>query len=176
MFFLSNVTFSIVSPFIPKDNVANNVEKLAHFRSFIQDASISLYQIVGQWQAEDLDTYSIDKGFLLIKPKDMAIEIFTELVEQSMHLFGQDAFALKSPGENLKCVDKDGNLIKEFSEDLSINMLGRAYACRLPIDKSFSLKGAEIPNGSIGSFQLFKGTGVEYYLPEDFFERKVWKR
>jgi hypothetical protein len=175
LFYLSNVTFAIASPFVPEDGVSNNVERLASFRKSIQSARIPLYQIVGKWHRENVDTYSIDKGYILIKPDHMAKERFSGFLQQSTQTYGQDAFAIKSPGEPLSCVDWEGNVFQEYAEDISIDLLAKAYACRLPMDRSFSLEGSEISNGSIGSFRLFKGTGVEYYLPDDFFKREKVK-
>jgi hypothetical protein len=175
LFYLSNVSFGIVSQFIPEDDRNNNVERLASFRGSVQNARIPLYQVVGKWHGEDTDTYSIDKGYILVKPNHMTKERFSGFLQQSTQAYRQDAFAIKSPGENLRCIDKDGNVIQEVSGDLSINLLSKAYASRLPIEKRFSFIGLEVPNGSIMSFQLFKGLGVEYYLPEDFFARKKIK-
>jgi hypothetical protein len=175
LFYLSNVTFIIASPFVPEDSVSNNIERLASFRKSTQSARIPLYQIVGKWHGEGSDNYSIDKGFILIKPKDMTKERFTEFLQQAVQTHGQNAFAFKSPGEPLSCVDREGSVIKKYAEDISIDQLAQAYSCRLSMDKKFSFIGLEVPNGSIMSFQLFKGSGVEYYLPEDFFERKKVK-
>lgn len=174
--YLSNVTFSIISPFVPEDNVSNNLERLASFRGLVQDASIPLYHIVGQWLGEGSDTDSVDKGYILIKPDHLTKESFFEFLLKATEDFGLDTFIFKMPGEDLLCVGREGEVIQKYSGNLSLDRLAKAYAYRLPNGKRFAFIGAEIPNGSIMSFQLFKGLKVEYYLPKDFFEKKPFHK
>lgn len=176
LFYLSNITFSVMSPFIPEDRISHNVERLSSCRASVQDAGIPIYHIVGRWHGENSDAYSIDKGYILIKPDHMGKERFFEFLLEGIRDYGQDAFVIKSPDEDLLCVDREGKVIQRYSSgDLCINLLAKAYAYRLPMEKMFSFIGAEIPNGSIGSFQLLNGSRVKYYLPEGFFERKKVK-
>ena len=173
--YLSNVTFSIISPIVPEDNVSNNVERLASFRTSVQGVSIPLYHIVGQWLGEGSDTASVDKGYILVKPKHMPMERFAVFMQQAVRTYGLDAFVIKASGEEIICKDKKGNTIRRFSGSFSIDLLEKAYSFRLLMNKRLSFIGLEIPNGSIMSFRLFKGSGVEYYLPEGFLKRKKVK-
>ena len=175
LFYLSNVTFSIVSPVFPEEPISNNVERLASLRASVQDERIRLYQIIGRWHGNESNNYTIDKGFILIKPDHMGKERFFQILLEGIRGYGQDAFVFKSPDEDLLCIDREGKVIQRYSGNLSLNLLSKAYSNRWPMKRRFSLVGAEIPNGSIGSFQLFKGSEVEYYLPEDFFERRKVK-
>ena len=175
LFYLLNVTFSIISPVLPEEPVSNNVERLASFRASLQDAKIPLYHIVGKWHVNESDTYTLDKGYILIKPDHMGKERFFQILLEGIRGYGQDAFVIKSPDEDLLCIDREGQVIQRYSGNLSINLLSKAYAYRLPMKKKFSFIGTEISNGSIGSFQLFRGSKVQYYLPKGFFDRKKVK-
>ena len=175
LYYLSNETFGIVSPVFPEEPTSNNVERLASIRTSVQDLRISLYHVIGQWHGNESDNYTLDKGYILIKPQHMPMERFSGFMQQAIKSYGQDAFVIKSPGEDLSCIDKEGNIIQAYSGDISIDLLAKAYSCRLPMDRRFSFMGLEISNGSIMSFRLFKGLGVEFYLPEDFFERRKVK-
>lgn len=169
LLYLSKVTFSLFSPIIPEDNVSNNVERLASFRELIQSAEFSLYHIVGQWHVEDSDSYLIHKGFVLVKPNHMTTEGFSDFIRQALKNYDQEAFVIKSPDEDLLCVDREGKVMQRYSGNLSLNLLAKAYAYGFSMEGRFTFAGLEIPNGSISSFQLFKGSKVGYYLPEDFF-------
>lgn len=174
--YLSNVTFSIISPVLPEKGLSLNVERLASFRTSVQEAGIPLYHIVGQWLGEGSDTDCVDKGYILIKPDYMSKESFLGFLQQALQTYDQNSFVFKSPDEDLLGVGREGEDIHKSSGNLSLNMLGKAYAYRFPNGKRFVFLGAEIPNGSIMSFRLFKGLKVEYYLPEDFFEKKINSR
>ena len=170
--YLSNCTFGMVSPVLPNENISNNVERLASFRVLAQGARIPLYHVVGKCYGDDADNNMIDKSFILIKPDHMNKEKFSGFMGQAIQAYSQDSFVIKSPGEDLLCVNREGEVIQRYSGNLNLNLLAKAYAYRLPIGKRFTFIGLEVPNLSIGSFQLFQGSKVEYYLPEDFFERK----
>lgn len=175
LFYLSNVAYSIISPVLPQEPISHNVERLASLRASIQGERIPFFQIVGRWQEEESDTFIIDKGYILIKPDQMTKEEFSFLMQQAIKAYGQDAFPVKIQREDMNCIDQEGNIVQAYSGDIGIDLLAKAYSFRLPIGKRFSFIGLEIPNGSISCFQLFKGSGVGYFLPKDFFERKESK-
>lgn len=175
VFYLSNVTFSILSPILLDESISNNVKRLASFRELVNGARIPHYHIVGKWYGEDNDTHTIDKGYILIKPDHMTNERFFDFMRQAIRNYDQEAFVTNSPGEDLLCVDREGKVVQAYNGNLSVNLLAKAYAFRLSIKKNFSFIGTEISNGSIGSFRLMKGSKLEYYLPKDFFNRKKIK-
>ena len=175
LFYLSNCTFGMVSPVLIEEPISHNVERLASFRASIQSAGIPIYHSVTKLNGENSGTDIIQKGYILLKPDHMGKERFFQILLEGIKDCGQDAFVIKSPDEDLLCVDQEGHIIRTYAGDLSIDLLAKASSYRLPMNSRFSFIGLEIPNGSIMSFQLFKGSKVEYYLPEDFFERKKVK-
>ena len=76
LFYLSNTTFSIMSPILLEEPTSHNVDRLASFRASAQDAKIPLYHIVGWWLGEGSDTDCVDKGYILIKPDHFTKENF----------------------------------------------------------------------------------------------------
>lgn len=171
LLFLSESTFGILSPYKPDGGQKSHMEKLAAFRKLAQDAKIQIFHIVGRWQEKDISTYKIDKGYVLIKPEQMAIDAFIGFMQQHAKNYGVPSFVFKRSGEELSCLNQEGDVTQEFTEELSLDLLAKAYSSCFPTGRSFSFIGLEVPNGSLISFQLYKGSGINYYLPEYFFRR-----
>ena len=168
--------YCLVSAFQNNCSKAVNLMRHVSLRKFLQDNkfTISTFAVVGETEVKR--KVLIDRGFIVNLPNQFSEVKYKKLLEESYRDFlplGCSCF-VESERKNVLITNAETTIkICIGGDGLEASAVSRLYSkyCLSRISNDYGIV-IEIPNGSIMSFVMYNSLGINYFLPEGFFDKK----
>lgn len=175
--------FAIITAYRRYYDKKENINRNRELRGEFNKRKMGIYPLVGHWKECQLDNVRyedcpknqlkdvIERSFLVIKPDEMSIDEFKNLILSLTKKYNQDG-SIISIDSTINCIEKSGNMFP-IGTGLSLNKISQGYSQYVKKMNIPFVFECELPGGNIGR-QLYKSKGLLYpVVDEDDINRMI---
>lgn len=172
---IKNNDFAVITAYRDEYDKQENIKRNRSLRSEFNKRKMGVYPLIGHWkecQIPDVDYKDcpsnqlkdvIERSFLVIKPDDMSIDEFKNLIKSLTKKYNQDGSVISINGK-INIIEKSGNMFK-IGDKLTLNKISQAYSQYVKKTNIPFVFECELPNGIVGR-HIYKEHGLSYPIVE----------